>query len=65
MTAEILIHTYFEGALLQMYFLEKQLAMRMPTVSHVVDLMVHYSRGWAPLFVDYVAWLMYRYEQMR
>lgn len=65
MVAEILIHSYFEGALLEMYLLEKRLALRMPTVSHVVDLMVHCSRDRAPLFVDYVAWLLYRYERMR
>ena len=33
MVAEILIHSYFEGALLEMYLLEKRLALRMPTVS--------------------------------
>lgn len=54
---EILIHSYFEGVLLDMYLLEKRLSLRMLTVSHVVDFMVHYSHDLAPLFVGYVPWL--------
>lgn len=44
--------------------LEKRLALRIPTVSHFVDLMVH-CYGRAQLFVDYVAWFLYRYEAIR
>ena len=63
MVAEILIHWYFGN--LEMYLLEKRLALRMPTVSHVVDLMVHCSRDGPRRCCSYVAWFLYRYERMR
>lgn len=47
--AKILIHSYYERLLLQMYFLERGLTFRLPTVCHVVDLMVYCSRESAPL----------------
>ena len=62
--AKILIHSYYERLLLQMYFLERGLTFRLPTVCHVVDLMVYCSRESAPLFIDYVLWLLSRYERM-
>ncbi|CUM54305.1 unnamed protein product [Debaryomyces tyrocola] len=62
--AKILIHSYYERLLLQMYFLERGLTFRLPTVCHAVDLMVYCSRESAPLFIDYVLWLLSRYERM-
>lgn len=55
----------FRKGAVETHFLQRRLKFRLPTVYHIVDLMVHCSQECAPLFIDYVLWLLSRYERMQ